>query len=212
MKELKKNDIEHSLIIEDFKRACRRIEHHESRILRIYILILTGFVIILGLTPNSEFLNIPRFIVPIILGIFIWINFNFGISDRRFKFFAMSYLLHTSKKYKGVNFDQYFYEFENDKNLNEVGLIKKAWIIIQKYLKPFTMIYIFGLFISGYIIIPVIKTWCEKGSYFYIIIYLIIIFSIHLLILGKLIVLYKNSFAFINNKVKSIHNRYSDMK
>ncbi len=193
-----------SLIIEDFKQAGRQIENYEARILRIYILIISGFVIIMGLKPNFKILEIDAIYIPLVLGLFIWITFNFAITDRRLKYFAMSYINNVSKRYKEVKYQQYFCDYMFNKNYDT----SRYWSKIQTIIKPFLLIYLFGLFISIMEIIPISSQWLQNKQYYYLLPYLITLSIIHLLIIGKLIVLYKNDFKRINKKFTTLHNNY----
>lgn len=193
------------LIIEDFKRACIRIEHHESRILRIYILILSGFVIILGITPNLDYLRIKPFYIPLILGIFLWSAYNIAIADRRLKFFAMSYLLIVSKTYKGVNYQDYI----NDFMFNEKYVKSRLWVKLQSIFRPFLLMYLFGLFYSINLVYPILKNWYQNCDFIPLVVYSAVLLLIHGLIIGKLYILYKDNFKKIKTSVISIHEKHN---
>ena len=205
MKEIKNNShtLNDSLIIEDFKRAFKRIDNHETRSFRTYLLIISGFAVILGLAQEIE-----HSYIPYILNLFLWITINFAVTDRRFKYFAQSYLVNTYyNDYETINYENYFHNY-NVIDDNKEPFIRRWWKKIQKMLHPLLVIYVFGLFISTRFAYPFVKEIYQNGQWIYLILYLLGLLFLHFLIIGKLCVLYKNNFKKTNKTVKKIHRKY----
>lgn len=214
-KKVNKQSINESLIIEDFKQASNQIENHRERILRIYILILTGIVIIL---PFLNKLNIEYLLlVPIIIALLIWITLNFAVSDRRLKFFSMSYLLNVSKEYDNVNYYKYICDY-----LYKEKSEHPKWKKIQEKVPPSILIYLFGLIVSLIalfkVILSIIQIFkdisvCYLIFYIFIgLMYLFILGFLNYLICGKLCSLYKNKFEKVDNDVKQLIDNYNKKK
>ena len=200
-----------SLIIEDFKRVHRWIENHEARILRIYLLIISGFVVILGFGQKIE----HDYIIPLMVGLFLWITFNFAITDRRLKYCSISYLLNTYyKKYDEINYQNYYctYMFTDyRKESTKDSWCKKLhswWKKLQEILKPFLLIYIFGLLISFKFASCFVTYTFQNGLWLYFISYVLAIILLNILIIGKLGVLYKNDFKKVNKDFEKIHDKH----
>ena len=198
-----------SLIIEEYKRVCKEVENHETRSFRIYLLILSGFVVILGLNKQ-----IDNNFIPYIVSLFLLITFNFTITDRRFKYFAMSYLLNTyDNVYPEINYENYFRNYDSYIDDKEPGkiratirAIKRYWKIIQQICHPLAFIYLFGLYISYYF---GFRETCQNIEYNYWTLYNLGLLILHLLILGKLYVMYTHNFDSVNKRFKESNKKYS---
>ncbi len=206
MSELKNTSLtlKESLIIEEYKRACKEVENHETRSFRTYLLIIFGFVVILGLNKQ-----IDNYFIPYIVSLFLWNTFNFTISDRRFKYFAKSYLLNTyDNVYPEINYENYFRNYnsyEDDKEPGIIIAIKRLWKWIQKKLHPLVFIYAFGVYISYYFGFKETSQNIEDVLWTLPFLGLLIL---HLLIIGKLFVLYTNDFDTVNERFKESNKKH----
>ncbi len=208
MNQIKNNNtLKESLIIEEYKRACKEVENHETRSFRIYLLIISGFVVILGLNEQ-----IDNDFIPYIVSLFLWITFNFAITDRRFKYFAISYLINTyDNVYPEINYENYFRNYNSHEDEKKPGIIrgiirgiKRLWKWIQKIFHPLLFIYVFGVYVSYYF---GFKETCQNIEYNYWSLPFWGLFILNLLIIGKLIVLYTHSFEKTFEIVKKIHTK-----
>ena len=203
MKEIKNNSntLNDSLIIEDFKRACESVENHATRSFKMYLLIISGFAVILGLEQQ-----IGLYYIPYILSLFLWITFNFAVTDRRFKYFAQSYLLNTYyNDYTDINYENYFRNYCNPDDNKEptiYGRLKK----IHSMIHPLLVIYLFGLYISYKFACNYVKDTC--GLPIWLILYVLGLLLLHSLIIRKLFVLYKNDFEKTIEIVEGIHKKH----
>ena len=204
MNKFKNNDLKlkDSLIIEDFKRACKRIENHETRSLRIYLLIIAGFAVILGSEQKIEDHFIP--LIPFMLNIFLFIAFNFIVTDRRSKYFAMSYLKNSYyNDIDEINYENYFLDFmflgDNKKPTKYVW-----WKIKQLIFHPLLVISVFGFIISTMFACDFVMGTYKNKEWICFIPYTSTLIFLHILIIKKLGVLYKNDFYKIKEKVEGI--------
>ncbi len=207
MNKLKNNDrkLKDSLIIEDFKRACKRIENHETRSFRIYLLIIAGFAVILGSEQRIEDYFIP--FIPFMLNIFLFIAFNFIVTDRRSKYFAMSYLQNSYyNDIDEINYENYFRDFmflgDNNEPTKYIW-----WKIKQLIFHPLLVIYVFGFIISTMFARDLVTETYQNKEWICFLPYTSTLIFLQILIIKKLCVLYKNDFYTIKKRVEDIHKK-----
>lgn len=202
MSEIKNNSntLNNPLIIEDFKRACESVENHETRSFKVYLLIISGFAVILGLVQQIEL-----YYIPYMLGLFLWITFNFTVTDRRFKYFAQSYILIIyDNNYMEINFENYF-RIYNNLGDNKEPTIYERLKKIHSLVHPLLLIYLFGLIISIIFVYTFVNDTTVPSTW--LILYVLVLGFLHSLIIRKLIVLYKHSFEKTFEIVKKIHTK-----
>lgn len=203
MKENKNNSnmLNNSLIIEDFKRACESVETHKTRSFKMYLLIISGFAVILGLMQQIEL-----YYIPYILGLFLWITFNFTVTDRRFKYFSQSYLIIIyENNYMEINFENYFRIYNNLDDNKKPTIYE--WINKKhSQIHPLLLIYLFGLIISIIFVVTFVNDTCVPPIW--LILYVLGLGLLHSLIIRKIIVLYIHSFKKTYEKVERIHSKH----